>query len=195
MSSHHTPAHTGAAHAHAVAHAPLFGVMGEYADEHAVVEAAKSLYALGYRKMDGYSPIPVEGLSEAMGRKRTRLPILVLAGGLSGAFLGLGMQVFANAVHYPMNVAGRPYVSWPLFIPITFECTILLASFAAVFGMLGINGLPQPYHPTFNVPAFVRASANGFFLCVEATDPTFDVANLKEAFETTGAKAVYEVPE
>jgi hypothetical protein len=194
MSSHHDT-HTGAAHARAMAHAPIFGVMGEYSDEHAIIEAAKKLHALGYRAMDGYSPIPVEGLSEAIGRKRTRLPILVLAGGLSGAFLGLGMQIFANAVHYPMNIAGRPYVSWPMFIPITFECTILLASFAAVFGMLGLNGLPQPYHPTFNVPAFARASANGFFLCVESTDPKFDVAQLREAFGTTDVKAVYDVPE
>ena len=193
MSTHDT-AHTGPAHAHAIAHSPLFGVMAEYADEHAVVEAAKKIYALGYRKMDGYSPIPVEGLNEAIGRKRTKLPILVLAGGLTGAFAGMGMQLFANVIHYPQNIAGRPFAAWPMFIPITFECTILLASFAAVFGMLGINGLPMPYHPTFNVPAFVRASANSFFLCVESTDPSFDVEKLKEAFGTTDAKAVYEVP-
>ena len=190
MSSHDTPAH-----ARAIARAPIFGVMGEYSDEHAVIAAAKAIYALGYRNMDGYSPIPVEGLAEAIGRKRTRLPILVLAGGLTGAFAGMGMQLFANVVHYPQNIAGRPYAAWPMFLPITFECTILLASFAAVFGMLGLNGLPQPYHPTFNVPAFVRASANSFFLCVEATDPAFDVQRLKEAFGTTDVKAVYEVPE
>lgn len=173
----------------------LHGVMAEYDNEHDLVEGARRAHELGYRRMDGYSPIPVHGLEEAMGRRRTRLPLLVLLGGLTGAAGGLTMMIFSAAYHYPLNIAGRPYVSWPMFVPITFECTILLASFTAVFGMLGLNGLPQPYHPTFNVPAFVRASSNSFFLCVEATDPQFDPAKVRRDLETTGARAVHDVPE
>jgi hypothetical protein len=195
MSDHTAHRHTGSEHAAAAAHAPLFGVMAEYADEDAVVIAAKQMYGLGYRKMDGYSPFPVHGLDDAIGRKRTKLPILVLAAGLTGAIVGFGMQTFAAAIHYPQNIAGRPYISWPMQMPIAFELTILFASLTATFAMLGLNGFPMPYHPTFNVPAFERASNNGFFLCVESDDPQFDVQKLKDAFESTGAKGVYEVPE
>lgn len=174
---------------------PMHGVMAEYQDEHEIVHAAQRMYDLGYRKMDGYSPIPVHGLDDAIGRRRTKLPILVLCAGLAGAFGGFFMLWFSSTIHYPLNVGGRPYNSWPMFIPITFECTILCASLTAVFGMLGLNGLPQPYHPTFNVPDFIRASSNGFFLCVESTDPKFDPAAVKADFESTHAKAVHEVPE
>lgn len=175
--------------------AGLFGVMAEYADEDEVVHAAQKMYDLGYRKMDGYTPFPVHGLSEAIGRRRTKLPILVLAGGIAGAVGGFGMMWYSSVIHYPINVAGRPYNSWPMFIPIMFECTVLLASLTAVFAMLGLNNLPEPYHPTFNVPAFERASRDSFFLCVESTDDKFDVQRLKEDFETTRARAIYEVPE
>jgi len=130
-----------------------------------------------------------------MGHKRTKLPMLVLAAGLVGAFSGFGMQTFAAAVHYPQNIAGRPYISIPMQAPIAFELTILFASLTATFAMIALNGLPMPYHPTFNVPAFEKASSNSFFLCVEATDEKFDVAKIREAFESTGALAVYEVPE
>ena len=174
---------------------PMYGVMAEYADEHEIVHAAQRMYDLGYRKMDGFTPIPVHGLDDAIGRRRTKLPLLVLMGGLTGLIGGFSMLSYSAAVHYPINVAGRPYVSWPMFIPIAFECTILLASLTAVFGMLGLNGLPQPYHPTFNVPDFVRASSNGFFLLVESTDPSFDPAKVKADFESTHAKLVHEVPE
>ena len=192
---HDAPKHTGAAHAHATAHAPLFGVMAEYNDEHEIVEAGRRMYELGYRVMDGYTPFPVHGLDTAIGRKRTKLPLLVLGAGLFGAIAGFGMQTFAAAIHYPQNIAGRPYVSIPMQVPIAFELTILLASLTATFGMIALNGLPMPYHPTFNVPAFEKASSNSFFLCVEKTDEQFDVQKIKEAFETTGAKFVYEVPE
>lgn len=178
------------------AHPGLFGVMAEYADEHEIVHAAKMLYGLGYRKMDGYSPIPVHGLDTAIGLKRTKLPILILGAGICGMVGGFMLQAFtASTDWYAFNVGGRPYLSWPMFVPITFECTILLASLTAVFGMLGLNGLPQPYHPVFNVDAFVRCSRNGFFICVETTDPQFDLAKLKQDMESTDARAVYEVPE
>jgi len=194
MSHDHT-AHTGSSHAAAAATAPLFGVMAEYANEHDVVEAAKRIHSLGYRKMDAYSPFPVHGLDTAIGRRRTKLPLLIFAAGITGTFAGFGMQIFAAAIHYPQNIAGRPYVSWPMQIPIAFELTILFASLTAVFAMLALNGFPMPYHPTFNVPQFERASDNSFFLCVESTDDQFDVAKLKEAFESTDAKGIYEVPE
>lgn len=178
----------------AKAHKGLFGVMAEYSNEHDVIHAAKKMYELGYRKMDGYSPFPVHGLDDAIGRRRTKLPMLVLVAGIAGAVGGLGMMWFSSVVHYPINVAGRPYFSWPMFVPIMFELTVLLASLTAVFAMLGLNNLPEPYHPTFNVPAFVRASNNTFFLCVESTDAQFDVERLKQEFATTHAQGVYEVP-
>jgi hypothetical protein len=172
----------------------LFGVMGEYSCEHDVLDAANKMYALGYRKMDGYTPFPVHGLDTAIGRRRSKLPMLVLGGGLAGAIGGLGMMWFSAVIHYPINVAGRPYFSWPMFIPIMFETTVLLASLTAVFAMLGLNNLPEPYHPTFNVPAFERASSNTFFLCVESTDDKFDVEKLKADFAGTHVQGVYEVP-
>ena len=172
----------------------LFGVMAEYANEEEVVHAAQKMYDLGYRKMDGYTPFPVHGLDEAIGRRRTKLPMLVLAGGIAGLVGGMGMMWFSSVVHYPINVGGRPYFSWPMFIPIAFECTVLLASLTAVFAMLGLNNLPEPYHPTFNVPNFARASRDSFFLCVEATDDKFDVQKLFEDFNTTHARSVHEVP-
>lgn len=173
----------------------LHGVMAEYSDEHAAVAGAQRMYDLGYRVMDGYTPFPVHGLDDAIGRKRTKLPIIVLAAGLAGAIGGFGMMAFSAAVHYPINVAGRPYIAWPMFVPITFECTILCASLTAVFAMIGLNGLPQPYHPTFNVPAFERASSNSFFVCVESTDPKFDPAKVREDFGSTEARDVHDVPE
>lgn len=178
----------------AKANAGLYGVMAEYQDEEQLVHAAQKMYDLGYRKMDGYTPFPVHGLAEAIGRRASKLPMLVLAGGIAGAVGGLGMMWFSSVIHYPINVAGRPYFSWPMFIPIMFECTILIASLTAVFAMLGLNNLPEPYHPTFNVPAFERASSHSFFLCVEATDTRFDLQKLREDFQSTRAEAVYEVP-
>jgi hypothetical protein len=173
----------------------LFGVMAEYENEHDVVEAAKTMFDLGYRHMDGYTPFPVHGLDDAIGRKRSKLPLLVFGAGLTGAIGGFALQAITASHVYPMNIAGRPYISWPMFVPITFECTILLASLTAVFGMIALNGLPQPYHPTFNVPAFVRASSHSFFLCVEASDPAFDVEKLKADFARTAAHEVHLVPE
>jgi hypothetical protein len=124
--------------------------------------------------MDAYSPIPIEELSEALDLPRTRLPKLVLLGGILGCIGGFGLATWVSMVAYPMNIGGRPDFSWPQFIPVTFETTVLGASFAAFFGMWGLNKLPQPYHPVFNVPAFERASTDRFFLCIEAADPRFD---------------------
>lgn len=166
--------------------------MAEFNSPEEVVEAASRAYDAGYRKMDAYTPFPVEGLSEAVGFPATRLPWMVLTGGLIGCAGGFFMQYWMMVIDYPMNIGGRPYNSWPSFIPITFEMTVLCAALTAVFGMLALNGLPMPYHPVFNVRRFERASTDGFFLCIESVDPKFDpdetrnfLANIPQATEIT----------
>jgi hypothetical protein len=139
-----------------------------------VLEATRRARLAGYRDMDAYTPYPVEGLSTELGLRRSRVPFVVLTAGLIGAGLGYFMQYYSMAVNYRLNVGGRPYNSWPVFIPVTFEVMVLVASFAAVLGMLYLNGLPRPHHPVFNVPQFARASQDRFFLCIESGDPQFD---------------------
>ena len=141
---------------------------GSPASRHAAARQA------GYREMDAYTPYPVEGLADRVGLQRSRIPSIVLIGGVGRRGVGFFMQYYSMAVNYPFNVGGRPPNSWPVFIPIAFEVMILVASFAAFFGMMFLNGLPQPHHPVFNVPQFARASQDRFFLCIEATDPRFD---------------------
>jgi hypothetical protein len=153
---------------------PLYGYLAEYRDPELLVEAAKRAYEAGYRKMDAYSPFPVEGLAEAIGFTHNRMPLIVLIGGVLGALTAFGMMTYSSVYAYPLNVGGRPLLSWPAFIPITFELTVLFAAFAAVFGMLGLNGLPRPHHPIFNCPEFATASRSRFFLCIQADDPKFD---------------------
>jgi Protein of unknown function (DUF3341) len=152
----------------------FYGLMVEFERAEEVLAAASRARQAGYRDMDAYTPYTVEGLAETLGMRRTRVPFVVLVGGLVGAGVGFFMQYWSMAVNYPLNVGGRPYNSWPVFIPITFEVMVLIASFAAFFGMLFLNGLPRPHHPVFNEPRFVRASQDRFFLCIEATDPRFD---------------------
>ena len=161
--------------AHAEQTTALYGLMAEFDTPAALVEAAEKTRLAGYRNMDAYSPIPIEELSEALGLRRTRLPILVLLGGILGGLGGYGLEYWSQAIAYPMNVGGRPFHSWPHFIPVTFETTVLGAALAAFVGMWALNGLPQPYHPVFNVPEFVaRGSRDRFFLVVESADPRFD---------------------
>jgi hypothetical protein len=171
----------------------LYGIMAEFDDPEELVEATKRAYEAGYRTMDAYSPFPVHGLSQALGHRGVRLPYIVLIGGLVGAAAGFGLQYFASAIDYPVNIGGRPFNSWPAFIPVTFELTILVAALAAVLGMLGLNGLPQPYHPVFNVPNFELASRSHFFLCIEATDPQFDPVETRRFLESLGAHDVADV--
>lgn len=152
----------------------LYGLMAEFDDPDDLLAAARRAREAGYRRMDAYSPFPVEGLAEALDFRDTRVPEIVLAGGIIGGVGGFFMQWFATRVFYPINVGGRPLNSWPAYIPITFELTVLLAAFAALFGLLILNGLPQPYHPVFNAPGFQLASRDRFFLCIEAADPRFD---------------------
>jgi hypothetical protein len=175
--------------------APIHGLMVEFTSADDLLEAARRAHVAGYRDMDAYSPYPVEGLAEELGSPHTSVPFVVLAGGLVGAAAGFFMQFWAMAVDYPLNVGGRPYNSWPVYIPITFEVMILVASFAAFLGMLYLNGLPRPYHPVFNVARFVHATQDRFFLCIEATDPKFDPAATQEFLASLhGQGQVMEVP-
>jgi Protein of unknown function (DUF3341) len=152
---------------------PLYGVMAEFENATDLVAAARRVYAAGYRRINGYSPYPIEELSEAIGFTHTSLPLIVFIGGVLGGLGGFFMQYWIEVINYPINVGGKPYNSWPAFIPITFEMTVLCASFAALLGMLVLNKLPQPYHPVFNVPNFAMATRDRFFLAVEANDPMF----------------------
>jgi hypothetical protein len=172
---------------------PLYGLMAEFDSPETLVEAARHAFARGYRRMDGYSPFPVDGLAEALGVKSSPVPLIVLIGGTLGCLGGFFLQYWAAVVDYPINIGGRPLNSWPAFIPVTFEVTILFAALAAVFGVLALNGLPMPYHPVFNVERFELASRNRFFLCIETVDPKFDIAAVRSFFASVGAQGVYEV--
>jgi hypothetical protein len=168
----------------------LYGLIAEFDDPSSLVAATQRAHQQGFRCMDAYSPFPIEELHEALGTHHTRLPLIVLIGGLVGCIGGFLLQYWVSAVAYPLNVGGKPYLSWPAFIPVTFECTILAAALSAVLGMLALNGLPQPYHPVFNVPRFALASRNRFFLCIEARDPRFHVAETRRFLETLGPREV-----
>ena len=172
---------------------PLYGLMAEFGDSGELVAAARRAHAAGYRRMDAYSPLPIEGLAEAIGFRHTRLPLVVLVGGLAGCAGGFFMQYYLSVVAYPINVGGRPLNSWPSFIPITFELTVLVAALSAVLGMLALNGLPMPYHPVFNVPRFALATRDRFFLCIEARDPKFERAATRRFLEGLQPRGVFEV--
>jgi hypothetical protein len=163
----------------------LYGVMVEFDNPTDLVNAARETYEAGYRRINGYSPFPIEELSEAIGFTHTSLPLLVLIGGIVGGLSGFFMQYWMEVIDYPLNVGGKPLNSWPAFVPITFECTVLFAALTAVFGMLALNKLPQPYHPVFNAPNFVLATRDSFFLVVEANDPKF---NHGEVFNFLGSR-------
>lgn len=168
----------------------VYGLMAEFEHPEDVVEAARAAYERGYRQMDAYSPMPVEGLSEALGFRRNRLPTIVFAGGLVGGLTGFFMQWYSAVVHYPIIVGGRPFNSWPSFIPITFELTVLFAAFAAVLGMFWLNGMPRPHHPVFNVPSFALASRSRFFLCLQSNDPLFDLRETRTFLDGLHPRAV-----
>ena len=171
----------------------IYGLIAEFDNPDALVGAAHRAFAEGFRKMDAYSPFPVEGLAEALGFHRTRVPLIVLTGGILGCLGGFFLQYWLAVIDYPINVGGRPLNSWPSFIPVTFELTILIAALSAFFGVLALNGLPMPYHPVFNVERFELASRNRFFLLIEAADPRFDSAGTRRFLENIGSHGVYEV--
>ena len=151
----------------------LYGLMAEFPSPVALIDATEKTREAGYKKIDAYAPYPIEELVHALGHHHSKLPMMVLGGGVLGFLGGLALQVWVNAVAYPLNIGGKPILSWPAFVPVTFECTILGASLTAVLGMLALNGLPTPYHPVFNAPRFSAASKDRYFLCIEAADPRF----------------------
>jgi len=162
---------TSIAHSHAH---PIYGLMAELSSADALIAAAHKVHEAGYRKVDAYTPYPIEEVSHALGHHRSKLPIIVLLGGVCGMIGGYLLQYWAAVLEYPINIGGRPLHSWPAFIVPTFECTILGAALSAVLGMFALNGLPHPYHPVFNVPRFALASRDRYFLVIEASDPKFD---------------------
>jgi len=171
----------------------IYGVMAEFDSPSQLVSAARAAQAKGYRKLDAYSPFPIEELTDALHLHKNKLPLIVLAGGVIGGLTGFLMQYWIAVVYFPINIAGRPLNSWPSFIIITFELTILFASISAVLGMMALCGLPMPYHPVFNVPRFSAASRNRFFLCIESADPLFDRVKTAEFLGTLKPREVSEV--
>jgi hypothetical protein len=171
-----------------------YGVIAEFTDPQELLDAANAAREAGYTELDAYSPFPIHGLSDAIGFHHSRLSAVVLAGGVIGGLSGFFMCWYANVIWYPLNIGGKPYNSWPAWIPITFECTILFAAFAAVLGMLALNGLPMPYHPVFNVPRFDQASRDKFFLVIQARDPKFDIDAVWKFLESLGPREVTDVP-
>ncbi len=181
--------------AHEVAEAAVrpYGLVAEFVDEHAILEAARRAYAEGYRRLDAYTPIPVEGLSDLVGFRKSRIPLLMLLGGVAGMVGGFALQYWVHVINYPLNIGGKPLNSVPMWVPITFETTVLLAALTGVLAMIVLNGLPAPYHPLFNVAEFARASQDRFFLAIEATDPRFDMAQTRRFLESLAPASVHEV--
>lgn len=173
----------------------LYGLLAQFPDAESLIHACREMTARGYRRLDAYTPFPTHGLAEAIGFRRTRMPLVVLIGGLVGLAAGYGLQWWVSVVAYPLNIGGRPLSSWPAFIPVTFEVTILVASLFAVLGMLALNGLPRPHHPLFDIPAFDHASTDGFFLCVEARDPQFDPEKTSQSLMELHPSEIWHVPQ
>lgn len=173
----------------------LYGILGRFDDSKDLVRAAKKVHSVGYRRIDAYTPFPVHGLARAIGFRSTQLPWVVLAGGLIGALGGFAMQYWITVIEYPLNIGGRPLNSWPAFMPVTFETTILAAALSAVLGMLALNGLPRPHHPLFAIPQFDAVARDGFFLCIEARDKKFDESQVRAFLAEVGATEVIDVPD
>jgi Alternative complex III, ActD subunit len=172
---------------------PIYGLMAEFLSAEELLEASTHAAKAGYRELDAFSPFPIEGLSEAIGFERTKLPVLVFFGGITGTCGGFFLQWWPNVIGYPMNIGGKPLDSWPAFIPITFELTILCAALTTVFGLLVLNGLPRPHHPVFNVERFAHASKDSFFLLIKADDPRFDKEQTRNFLAELNPREVSEV--
>ncbi len=170
------------------------GLLAEFATPEALLDAAGRLRDAGFTHLTAFTPYPLEGLDEALGLRRSRIPVFVLVGGLSGALLAFLVQVWTNGIDFPINVGGRPLFSWPAFVPITFEMAVLAAGLAAVLGVLACSGLPQLWHPLFEVEGFERASVDRFFLGVDAADPRFEPEHLADRLAALGALRVSRVP-
>jgi len=179
---------------HAVTAPSIFGLMAEFETPTDLVRACKAAYAEGYRDMDAYSPFPIEEASEAIGFHKSAVPLITLIGGILGGTSGFALQYWINVIAYPLNIGGKPYNSWPAFIVPTFEMTILFAGLVGMFGMFALNGLPRPYHPVFHVEQFSKVTRDRFFLCVEATDPKFDLTGTQQFMERLKPLSIAEVP-
>ena len=171
----------------------IYGLLAEFLTPEDLLVTTRRVAGEGFTNIDTYTPFPVHGIDEAIGAK-TILPWLIFGGGVFGAANAFGMEVFASAIHYPLNIAGKPLISWPSFLPITFELTVLFAAATAVFGMLALNGLPRPYNPLFNVPGFSQATQDRFFLCIQADDPKFDLDQTMRFLEGLEPRTISEVP-
>jgi hypothetical protein len=172
----------------------IYGVLAEFGDPASLSAAARAAKDAGYKRIDAYSPIPIEGLAGDLGREPSGLPLLAFVGGLLGAAGGYALQYYVSVIAYPLNVGGRPLHSWPAFVPVIFEMTIFAAALTIVLGMLALNGLPRPHHPLFNVPEFKLASRDKFFLCVEARDLKFDLEGVRQFLAGLGPREMWEVP-
>jgi len=173
---------------------PSYGLMAEFDSAQELVAAAHKTHEAGYQKLDAYSPFPIEGLAEAIGFHKNRVALVVLIGGIVGGLTAYGLQYWVAAITYPVNIGGRPYHSWPSFIIVTFELTILFAGVSSAVGMIALNGLPMPYHPVFNVPEFAKASENKFFLVVFSSDPKYDAARTRSFLAGLAPRMIVEVP-
>jgi hypothetical protein len=171
----------------------LHGIMAEYSEAETLIAGIRKIRGQGYTKIEAYTPFPIEGLTEELGQPKTKIQWMILGGAIAGCVGGFGLQAWTTTMGYPLNYGGRPFFSWPAYIPVTFELTVLAAAFTAVIGMIVLNGLPQPYHPVFNVREFDAASKDKFFLVVEAEDPKFNVDAVKTALKGSGASSVHEV--
>ena len=173
----------------------LYGVMAEFDSPREIVAAARAAREAGFTRMDAYSPFPIHEMDEALGIRRSILSYLIFAGGVLGGLAGFGLMYYTHVIDYPLNVGGRPFLAIPMFIPITFECIVLGAALTGVVGMFILNGLPQPYHPVFNVPRFALASRDKFFLAIESSDPKFDHDETTGFLQNLNAREVFDVTE
>jgi len=172
---------------------PFYGVLAEFDSAQALLDAANQVRIAGYTRADGFSPFPIHGLAEALGFRERWVSKIVLGAGITGLLAGWGLEYWTQVIDFPMNIGGRPFNAWVSFIPPAFETTILFASLSAVIGMIVMNGLPQPYHPVFNVPSFVRASQDRFFLAIEAADPKFDAQATRQFLAGLKAREVHDI--